>query len=148
MESRMDLGIHVVERARVAPLASAGLAVPTPWMGILDALRMIEGHLPEPPEGQALGVVGLEALVRAGAGPATALLQAVREGLAEARRYFSWKRIPLVLVVDGDIEDPRDGSGLWLSDNGGRWALAPALGTRLEPVAGVARGWWWSPQIG
>jgi hypothetical protein len=144
----MMQGLHVVERARLPSLAAAGLDVPEPWMGLLDALRMVEGHNPEPPEKRVLGLVGLDALLRAVPGEGTTVLQAVRNGLVEARRYFSWKEIPVVLLVEGRIDDPADGSGLALLHGPRRWPLAPLLGTRLSPARPDTAGWWWAPQIG
>jgi hypothetical protein len=164
----MQPGLHIVERARLASLAAAGVDVPEPYMGVLDVLRMVEGHLPEPPAGQALGVVGLDALLRAVAGSAvispgdlgaqlggdpSRLLQGLRTGFVEARRYFAWKAIPLVFLVDGTIDDPADDTGLHLngaasSGPAPRWPLAPLLGTRLTPARAGLSGWWWAPQIG
>lgn len=144
----MQAGMHVVERARLSILADQGVEVPEPWMGVLDALRMVEGHLPEPPEGLPLGLVGLDALVLAVPGEATAVLQAIRTGLVEARRYFVWKQIPVVLLLDGRIEDPADGGGLLLWHGARRWPLAPLLGTRFSAARPDVSGWWWAPQIG
>ena len=144
----MQLGVHVVQRERLSALAAAGVEVPEPWMGLLDALRMVEGHLGEPPEGQPLGLVGLEALLGAVPGEGTALLQALRTGLVEARRYFAWKRIPLVFLVPGTVDDPQDGTGLTLEHQGRRWPLAPLLGTHLVAARLATPGWWWAPQLG
>lgn len=144
----MQLGMHVIERAALSKLATHGVEASEPGMGILDALRMVEGHLPEPPEGRPLVLVGLDALVRAVPGEATAVLQAVRTGLVEARRYFAWKQIPLVLLLDGRVEDLADGSGLHLWHGPRRWSLAPLLGTRFAAARPDARGWWWATQIG
>ena len=144
----MQPGIHVVERARVPALAASGLSVPDPWMGVLDALRMVEGHLPEPPAAQPLGLVGLDALLAAVPGPGTTVLQAVRAGLVEARRYFAWKQIPVVLLLDGRLDDPGDGDGLRFWQGERCWALAPLLGTRFVPAKPGTNGWWSAPQIG
>ncbi len=146
--TEMRLGIHVVERARLSALAAAGVNVPEPWMGILDALRMVDGHLPEPPEGQALGLVGLGALLDAAGTGSGAVQRSLRTGFAGARSYFTWKRIPLVLLVDGNVDDARDGAGLALIHGGHCWPLAPLLGTRLTPARDNVQGWWWAPQIG
>jgi hypothetical protein len=144
----MQAGLHVVERGRLASLAAAGVDVPEPFMGILDALRMVEGHLPEPPAGQPLGLVGLDALLRAVPGDPTRMLQGMRAGLVEARRYFAWKAIPVVILVEGRIDDLADDTGLYLCSAERRWPLAPLLGTRLTPARPDAGGWWWAPQIG
>jgi hypothetical protein len=144
----MQPGLHVVERARLAPLAALGVDVPEPFMGILDVLRMSEGHLPEPPAGRPLGVVGLDAMLAATPGDPTRLLQAMRAGLVEARRYFAWKAIPVVMLVDGEVDNPADDTGLHLRLGARRCALAPLLGTRLSTARADARGWWWASQIG
>jgi hypothetical protein len=144
----MQLGIHVVERSRLPVLAAAGVDVPEPWTGVLDVLRAVSGHLPEPTEGRALGLVGLDALLAAVPGDGATVLRAVRGGLVEARRYFSWKQIPVVLLVEGKIDDPADGTGLGLTHGGRRWSLAPLLGVRLTPARPDAAGWWWTSQIG
>jgi hypothetical protein len=144
----MRLGIHVVERARLSTLSAAGVHVPEPWMGVLDALRMVEGHLPEPSDGQALGLVGLDALLEAAGADSGPVQRTLRTGFAGARSYFTWKRIPLVLLLDGRVDDARDGSGLVLVHGEHRRPLAPLLGTRLTPARDHVRGWWWAPQIG
>lgn len=132
----------------MSSLAAAGVDVPEPWMGILDVLRMVEGHLPEPTEGRPLGVVGLEALLRAVPGDGTTVLQAVRRGMSEARRYFTWKEIPVVLILEGHIENPPEGSGLQLTRSERHWSLAPLLGTGFSSARPDTSGWWWAPQIG
>ncbi len=144
----MQLGIHVVERARLSTLAASGVEVPEPWMGVLDALRMMEELLPEPPADQPLGLVGLDALLCAAGSESTPLQRTIRAGFAEARHYFSWKRIPVVLLLNGRVDDLRDGSGLALLFAERRWPLAPLLGTRLAPARAGVKGWWWAPQIG
>ena len=144
----MPMGIHVIERRRLGPLARDGIEVPEPWMGVLDVLRMAEGHVPEPPEGRPLGVHGLDALLAASPGDAYGVLQALRLGFVDARRYFAWKQIPVVLIFDNAVEDPRDGTGLHLARGDRRLALAPFLGTRLEPARAGATRWWHAPQIG
>lgn len=144
----MQPGLHVVERARLAPLAALGVDVPEPFMGILDVLRMAEGHLPEPPPGRPLGVVGLDAILSASPGDPTRLLQAMRVGLVEARRYFAWKAIPLVLLVDCEVDDPADETGLHVRIGARRCPLAPLLGTRLAAARVDTHGWWWASQIG
>ncbi|KIG19091.1 hypothetical protein DB30_05995 [Enhygromyxa salina] len=144
----MKQGIHIIERRRLAALAREGVDVPRPWLGILDALRMVQGHLPEPLETSPLGLTGLDGLLAAANEDPTNLLRAIRGGLVAARRYFAWKNIPLVLLLEGDVDDPRDDSGLHLEYVGQRWALAALLGTHLEPAKPGVEGWWWAPQIG
>jgi hypothetical protein len=141
-------GIHVLERRRLGGLSREGVDVPEPWMGVLDVLRMVEGHRPEPPERQPLGVHGLDALVAAVPDEALGVLQALRSGFVEARRYFTWKEIPVVLLVDGAVDDPSDGTGLYLAAGERRIPLAPFLGTRFQPARPKVAGWWWAPQIG
>ena len=143
----MKTGVHVVERGRLTALAEHGIEVPRPWWGVLDVLRMLEGHRPEPPPGRPLVVTGVDALLRA-AGEAGPVLRALRTGLAEGRRYFAWKEIPLVVLLDGEVEDPRDGTGLALRADGRRWPLAPLLGTPQQPARPGTDGWWWAPQLG
>lgn len=144
----MKQGYHIVESSRIASLASAGLTVPEPWFGLLDLLRMVEGHLPEPESARPLGVIGLDGLLQAVSGDVTNVLQALRVGLVESRRYFAWKQIPVVLLVRGALEDRHDGSGLRLSHGAGGWPLAPMLGTHFEPIRPDLTGWYWAPQIG
>jgi hypothetical protein len=144
----LQSGLHVIERRRLNTIARDGVDLPEPWMGVLDVLRMIDGHLAEPPEHRPLGVHGLDALVAAAPGDAHGVLSALRLGFVEGRRYFAWKEIPVVLLVDGGIDDPRDGTGLHLTVEGRRVSLAPFLGTRFQPPRPSANGWWWSPQIG
>ena len=69
-------------------------------------------------------------------------------GLIEARRYFAWKEIPLVILIGARIDDPADGSGLYVVSGERRWPLGPLLGTRLSAVANNRDGWWWAPQLG
>lgn len=144
----MQLGVHVVERPRLPALAAVGVDLPEPWTGVLDALRTVAGQLPEPPEGRPLSLVGLDALLSAVPGDGATVLRAVRGGLVEARRYFAWKQIPVVLLVEGRVDDPADGTGLGLSHGGRRWSLSPLLGVRLTPARLDAAGWWWTHQIG
>ncbi len=144
----MRPGQHVIRRSSLTALQRYGVDVPEPRFGLIDVLRLVEGHLSEPPEGVPLGITGVTALLRATQGDAAAVLQAARTGLVEARRYFAWKRIPLVLLVEGDIDAPANGSGLVVIADGRRWSLTPLLGTRLEPALAGVDGWWWAPQIG
>lgn len=148
MSDGMKQGLHVIELSRLPNLASAGANVPEPWMGVLDVLRMVEGHLPEPDERRPLGIVGVDAILRAAPDDATSVLQGIRAGLLEARRYFAWREIPIVVLIDSQIDDPADGSGLHVVSGQRRWPLGPLLGTRLTAVATKSDGWWWAPQLG
>lgn len=144
----MQQGIHVVERHRLAALAREGLDVPQPWHGILDGLRMTQGLASEPPERRPLTLTGLDALLLVIEDDATHVLRSIRDPLMAARRYFTWKQIPLVLLLEGEIEDRRDGSGLHLRLRGHRWSLGPLLGTKLEPAFPHITGWWWASHFG
>ncbi len=162
----MQLGIHVVRRAALPELAGRGVIVPEPWLGILDLARTIEGLGPEPASDQALGVVGLDALLAAvGRGDGAedqiaAVLQALRGHLREARRYFEWRHIPLCFLVDGrllaTVVDDR-GPELEVGDR--RHSLTALFGQGLRPMletqsdkqSGKQSGkidWWWTPQPG
>jgi hypothetical protein len=143
----MQPGVHVVEAARLPSLASQGVEAPEPWQGVLDVLRMVEGHLPEPPPDQPLVVLGLDALLDAVPDSSTPMLQAIRTGLVEAGRYFAWKRIPLVFALRGRLDDPGDG-GLVLWHGTRSWRLAPLFGTRMQIARPGVEGWWWAHQLG
>jgi hypothetical protein len=143
----MQRGVHLVERARLPSLAAHGVSVPEPWMGLLDVLRMVEGHYPEPPEAKPLGLVGLDALLRATPGDGAGVMLAIRGGLADARSYFAWKQIPLVILVDGQIEDLGEGVGQRLVGGERRWSLTPLLGSGLTPGRPGVLGWWWASQL-
>lgn len=143
----MREGLHVIQRDSLGALEPQGVRLPRPWTGLLDGLRTLEGHLAEPPEGEPFVLTGLTTLLRAGPEEATPVLQMVRQGLVDGRQYFSWKRIPVVLVLDGTVLDREDGQGLELEAGGRTWALAPLLGTRMKRAHPRATGWWWSPQI-
>ena len=147
MGSGVRAGVHVVAEGATAGLAAHGLDVRRPTWGVLDVLRMLDGHRPEPSAGKPLFVGGLDALARASSdsGP---LLRAARSGLLEGREYFAWKQIPLVFVVAGEVVDRRDGSGLLLDDGRDLIELAPLLGAKLEPAKPGVAGWWWAPQLG
>ena len=144
----MRQGIHLVQRDALGSIEAHGVVLPRPWTGLLDGLRVVEGHLPEPPEDRPFVLGGLTTLLRAGPEDATTLLQVVRQGLVDGRQYFSWKRIPVVLVVAGSVVDREDGQGLQIEAGGRCWPLAPLLGTRLKPAHPQTTGWWWAPQIG
>ena len=144
----MREGLHVVQRDMIGALEPLGLELPRPWTGLIDGLRTLEGHLVEPPESRPLVLTGLTTLLRAGPRDATSLLQMVRQGLVDGRQYFSWKRIPVVLVIDGVLIDQEDERGLELEFGQRSWALAPLLGTRIKRAHPTATGWVWSAQIG
>ena len=142
----MQPGMHLIERRKLAELERHGVALPSPWTGLLDALRVVEGMEPEPPDGQPFVLAGLTDLLRQAPDASDTLLRVVRGTLGEGRGYFSWKKLPVVLVVDGRVDDPGDDSGLWLELDDARRSLAPLLGTRLKAARPGATGWWWSPQ--
>lgn len=144
----MKPGLHIVDTRFMASHDEHGLELPEPWLGVLDLLRMIEGHAPEPVPHRVLVVVGLEALVRAVGAQPVRPLQVVREGLVSARGYFMSKSIPLVFLSEAKLTDPRDGTGVRMVTDGREIALAPCFGTRLEPLNPEVAGWWWSAQIG
>jgi len=144
----MREGLHVVQRDSVGALQPHGIVLPRPWTGLLDGLRTLEGHLVEPPDEQPFVLHGLTALLGVAPEDPTTLLQVVRQNLVGGRQYFSWKRIPVVLVLDGTLVDREDGHGLELVLGQRSWALAPLLGTRIKRAHPQITGWWWSPQIG
>lgn len=141
-------GQHIVEQRRVPELARAGLDLPEARCGLLDALRMLEGHLPPPAEGQPLVVLGLDALLAAAPADPGPVLRVLRDALVEGRSWLNWKRIPVVLLVSGALEDRQDDAGLLLRTDGRAVSLAPLLGTRLQPARAGQPGWFWSPQLG
>lgn len=145
----MRPGLHVLATYRLPQLQRTGLSLPDPWWGVLDVLRMLEGHdLAEPPAHQALPVVGVDALVEAAGASRDTLLRALRAELVDARHYLDHRRIPLVLLFDHTLSDPRDGTGLQLTLDGAAVPLRPLLGTRLTPAHDEVDGWWWAPQLG
>jgi hypothetical protein len=141
----MQLGIHLIERGALAALATKGVEVPEPWIGVIDLARTIEGLLPEPVSRRPLGVVGLDRLLEAAGDEAPAVMSLLRRSFHDGRSYFEWSRIPLVVLVAGRLGPHHDG-GPELTLGAKRWPLAPIVGKRLEPVAGDDR-WWWAPQI-
>lgn len=143
----LELGLHLV---RGEALGEAGLRVPEPWIGVLDLCRMVEGHLPEPPERTPLGVCGLSELCRA-AGPEAlhGALAVVRGAVHDGRSYFDWKKIPLVFVLRGaSLEHDPEAGGVVLGVAGGRFSLVPLFGRGLSPARPGQSDWWWSPQLG
>ena len=138
--SEVQQGIHLIERR-----ALGGLKVPEPFLGVLDVVRTIEGRLPEPASDQPLGVIGLDRLLEVTGDEAPAVMSHLRRSFHEGRSYFEWSRIPLVLLVEGEL-GPHHLGGPELHRGSAHWPLAPLVGKRLEPVDGNER-WWWSPQI-
>lgn len=144
----MQEGVHVVRLEALAGLGQRGVELPSPWLGVLDLLRAIEGLHPEPTAGHALGVVGLERLLEAARGDRDGVVQRVRLGLHQGKRYFAWKRIPLVFLVRCGLEAESDGRGPFLVLGTERVDLAPLLGGGLAPVPGSDGAWWWGAQLG
>lgn len=89
----------------------------------------------------------LRTLARRATAPESGLAARKIEAL-ESRRYFASQRIPVVVLVEGRIEDRADGTGLHLSHGDRTWSLAPMLGTRFSPARPGTAGWWWAPQVG
>lgn len=137
-----------MERLALPELVSRGASIPTQRVGLLDLCRMIEGHLPEPSPRQPLGVVGLDALLMADEAQARALLQPVRRVLLEGKRYFHWKQIPLVFLVEGTLDGAPGLDGLSLTVAGHKHDLTFFLGNHLKPTLPDSKAWWWSPQVG
>lgn len=167
MPVAMQLGIHVVRRAALGTLIERGAlpAIPEPWLGVLDLVRALEGHAPEPRAHTPLGVVGLDALLRAtGSGDRDDAMRMVRRGLHEARSYFEWRQIPLCFLMAGRVRAAGDGVSLELELDQGWCSLTALLGRSVRPMGtdaatgskvgklGGQRGrgadWWWAPQLG
>lgn len=144
----LQLGIHLMERRRPATVIRESIDILEPRMGVLDVLRMVEGHLPEPPERRSVGVHGLDVLLFVASEGVHDVRQVLPAGFAEARRHFSCKEVPVVPLVDGTVKDPCDGTRLHLARDDRRVALAPSLGSRLKPAQRSASGWWWAHKIG
>ena len=100
----MRLGVHVIRRHALKQLAAREVHVPEPWIGIVDYLRMLEGHSAEPPSQQALGVVGLDTLLEAVGGDADDVLRLIRGRTYEALRYFERSGISLCILVEAAVE--------------------------------------------
>lgn len=144
----MQEGLHVAEKQAFSTLSARGLVLPGRMLGVLDVCRMIEGQLPEPPPRQPLGIVGLEALLLADVKQARTVLLPVRRALLEGKRYFHWKQIPLVFVVDGTLEGTPGLTGLQLRLGEQTIGLSFLLGSQLKPTLPDSKAWWWSPQVG
>ncbi|MDY0003442.1 MAG: hypothetical protein RBU30_19240 [Polyangia bacterium] len=144
----MKRGVHLVERFRLPALRLRGLEVPDPWLGILDLLRAIEGHLPEPVEKRAIGILGLDGLLAAGRRQEETLMPSLRTLLYSGRHYFEWKEIPLVFLVDARIGGEHDAGGAFLELGDAPIALAPIFGRGLQPMQSDLAGWWWAAQLG
>lgn len=149
----MRLGAHVMRLGALAELTARGAlpALPEPFLGVVDFMRALEGLGPEPAEATPLGIVGLDALLAAAAlaGPdqAERALRGLRGALHEARGYFEWRRIPLVLLVRGALEARSDGGATLALASGPGISLDPLLGRGIKPMSG-SRDWWWAPQLG
>lgn len=143
----MQLGLHLLEASRLPALEAAGVELPAERMGLLDALRMLEGHEPAPPAGRPLVLDGLDALLASAPADPGPLLRALRDALLEGRAWFAWKRVPVVLLLRGSLEDPQNEHGLTLALDGRRVPLAPLVGTRLALARPGFAGWYWSPQL-
>lgn len=137
----MQQGIHIVERPALAGVLDA--SAPT-RVGALDLVRLVEGHLPEPAAGEPLVVEGLAALLDAADDEAEDVLRVLRRCVHDARRFFEYSRVPLVVVADGALSD--EGEGLSMEGGRGRWSLAPLVGHGPRRQSGHD-GWWWSPQL-
>lgn len=145
----MKEGLHVIAQTSLADAQRAGADMPAPVWGILDLLRMLEGHdVPEPKRDQPLPVAGVDALIRARPQDPAPLLRAIRGEMVAGRQYLLHRRVPLVLLFEGELSDPKDDTGLYLNLDGRTHPLRPLLGTRLTPAHPNVRGWWWAPQIG
>lgn len=144
----MKSGVHVVERTRLPELRPRGLDVPDPWLGIIDLLRTIEGHLPEPAEKHALGILGLDALLAAGRQQEASLTPSLRTLLYAGKHYFEWKEIPLVFLVDARIGGEHDAGEAHLAIGEAQISLAPIFGRGLQPMHEDVAGWWWAAQLG
>ena len=145
----MKRGVHVIERARLPEFKPRGLDVPEPWLGIIDLLRTIEGHLAEPVEKRPLGILGFDALLAAGRQQEETLTPSLRTLLYAGKHYFEWKEIPLVFLVDAKIGGEHDADGAYLELGGAPpLALAPLFGRGLQPMHEDMTGWWWAAQLG
>ena len=144
----MQNGVHIIQRTHLKRLAERGADVPRPWVSILDLARMVEGHINEPAPKQALGIVGLEALLFAGDEDADNIMRTLRRELHAGKHYFEWKKIPLVFLVDGVLADHHEGNGIVLEYGKNEWELAPMLGKGLKAKFDDETGWWWAPQVG
>ena len=142
----MRNGVHLIELATLPALHSAGVHVPTPYIGVLDLCRLVEGWLPEPEPAVPLGIVGIDELVQASGDGAGDALRRVRKSVHSGKGYFSWKEIPLVFLVAGRLTGS-PGEGVVLESSGRSVGLAPLVGKSLAPVEGQSN-WWWATQPG
>ena len=144
----MKSGIHLIERQRVLSYKTQGVDVPAPWLGIVDLLRTIEGHLPEPDPRRALGVIGLDRLFVAGAANLESVLASLRGLLYSGMQYFEWKEIPLVFLLDGQLGGEFDTDGAQLVFRETRFGLNALFGRGMKPMTADTPGWWWGPKLG
>lgn len=143
----MQLGLHLIVRKDLGRLAEQGAEVSAPYLGVVDLVRAVEGNLPEPPPSMPLGLVGLDALCLASGSGAHEALAVIRRGVHDGKRYFDWKQIPLVFLVEGELDhDPRGGA--MLRSDGERFSLHPLLGRGIKPLHRDQLNWWWTPQLG
>ena len=146
--SNLQTGLHLVLRAALPTLAERGLRVPEPWIGVVDLARMVEGRLSEPPSGQPLGIVGLDALVQASGDGLHGTLAVIRRGVHDGKRYFDWKQIPLVFLVEGTLEVDPEAGGPVLRHGRERFPLYALFGRSIAPLSADDATWWWTPQLG
>lgn len=144
----MQNGVHIIRRSRLDQLAERGADVPGPWVGVLDLARMVEGHIDEPEPRRPLGIVGLEALLRASDEHADDIMRIIRRQLHAGKHYFEWKKIPLVFLVDGELAGRHDAKGVMLEYGHDVWDLGPMLGKGMKAKIDDEPGWWWAPQVG
>ena len=142
----MQVGVHVIERDRLSAIGTE-VAIEKPWMGVIDLVRMIDGRLGEPTPHAPLGVIGVDALLRAATERPDELLRRIRTTLHGGKEYFQWKQIPVVFLVRGSLDySPNDGLSLRHEDE--EWSLSPLLGKNFTAAKPGTMGWWWTPQFG
>ena len=112
-----------------------------------DAWVWIDGRLGEPTPHAPLGVIGVDALLRAATERPDELLRRIRTTLHGGKEYFQWKQIPVVFLVRGSLDySPNDGLSLRHEDE--EWSLSPLLGKNFTAAKPGTMGWWWTPQFG
>jgi hypothetical protein len=140
-------GIHIIQRSLLPRLEPKGVHVPTPYVGVLDLARTINGLLPEPTAYAPVGIVGVDALMRMEDGEVDAIGRRLRRVLHEGMSYFEWKQIPLVFLTRGALSGQDSDRGPELDVGGRRVSLSPLFGSRLQYIPD-SQGWWWAPQPG